>query len=111
MLDFANKRIFLYDKQIDFRKGVSSLAYLIKTNYPNTDLSNCLFIFFASNKRQVKIIEIEDNSIWLYQNKLNNAKFIFPKCDTSNIKIDARQLNIILKQVESIRNRKCYKVD
>ena len=108
MLDFANKRIFLYDKQIDFRKGVSSLAYLIKTNYPNTDLSNCLFIFFASNKRQVKIIEIEDNSIWLYQNKLNNARFLFPKCDASGIKIDGRQLNIILKQIEVIGNRKRY---
>ena len=38
MLDIAiNKKIFLYEKQIDFRKGIASLFYLIKTSYPNTD--------------------------------------------------------------------------
>lgn len=107
MLDIAvNKKIFLYEKQIDFRKGIASLYYLIKTSYPNTDLSNSLFIFFSTNRRQVKIIEIEANSIWLYQNRLNDAKFTFPKCDTSSIKIDAKQLNVILHTVEKISHRK-----
>lgn len=106
MLDIAsNKKIFLYEKKIDFRKGITSLYYLIKTSYPNTDLSNSLFIFFSTNRRQVKIIEIEANGIWLYQNRLNDTKFTFPKCDTSSIKIDIKQLNIILHTVEKISHR------
>lgn len=106
MLDIAsNKKIFLYEKKIDFRKGITSLYYLIKTSYPNTDLSNSLFIFFSTNRRQVKIIEIEANGIWLYQNRLNDTKFAFPKCDTSSIKIDIKQLNIILHTVEKISHR------
>ena len=106
MLDITdNKKIFLYDKQIDFRKGISSLVYLIKTSYPNTNLDNTLFIFFASNRRQVKIIEIKANGVWLYQNRLNDAKFIFPKCDKDSIKIDYRQLKIILNTVEKISHR------
>lgn len=78
MVDFPNKNIFLYSDNIDFRKGIKSLSSLISSNYPNTNLTNSLFLFFSKDKRQVKILEIED---WLYQNRLNEAKFVFPKCD------------------------------
>ena len=101
MVEFPNKSIFLYSDPIDFRKGIKSLVNIVLTNYPNTE---SLFIFFSKDKRQVKIIEIEKDDVWLYQNKLNDSKFIFPKCDKT-IKIDSSQLKLILKSVELIKHK------
>lgn len=105
MVEFPNKNIFLYSSSIDFRKGIKSLSNLVISNYQNTDLTNSLFIFFSSDKKQVKILEIEEDNIWLYQNRLNNAKFVFPKCDKT-IQIDSRQLKLILKSIELISHKK-----
>lgn len=105
MVEFPNKSIFLYSDSVDFRKGIKSLSNMIHTSYPNTSLTDSLFIFFSKDKRQVKILEVEDDDIWLYQNRLNNARFVFPKCDKT-IKIDSNQLKLILKSIELIGHRK-----
>ena len=81
MVEFPDKNIYLYSEGIDFRKGIKSLSNLISVNYPNSNLTDWLFIFFSKDKKQVKILEIEEDDIWLYQNKLNNAKFVFTKCN------------------------------
>ena len=78
MIEFPDKNIYLYSEGIDFRKGIKSLSNLISINYPNSNLTDLLFIFFSKDKKQVKISEIEEDDIWLYQNKLNNAKLVFP---------------------------------
>ena len=78
MVEFPDKNIYLYSESIDFRKGIKSLSNLISVSYPNSNLTDSLFIFFSKDKKQVKILEIEEDDIWLYQNKLNNAKFVLP---------------------------------
>lgn len=76
MVEFPDKNIYLYSEGIDFRKGIKSLSNLISINYPNSNLTDPLFIFFSKDKKQVKILEIEEDDIWLYQNKSNNAEFV-----------------------------------
>ena len=96
MVDFPDKSIYLYSDSIDFRKGIKSLTNLVSTNYPDSNIKDSLFIFFSKDLRQVKILEVEDDDIWLYQNRLNDARFIFPKCDKT-VKISSSELKIILK--------------
>lgn len=105
MVEFPDKNIFLYSGGIDFRKGIKSLSNLVSTAYPNTNLNDSLFIFFSKDKRQVKILEVEEDDIWLYQNQLKDSRFVFPQCDKT-VKIDSRQLNIILKSIQLINHKK-----
>lgn len=105
MVEFPDKNIFLYSGGIDFRKGIKSLSNLVSTTYPNANIKDSLFIFFSKDKRQVKILEIEENDIWLYQNRLNDSRFVFPQCDKT-IKIDSRQLKLILKSIQLINHKK-----
>ena len=98
MVEFPDKNIYLYSEGIDFRKGIKSLFNLISVNYPNSNLTDSVIIFFSKDKKQAKLLEIEEDDIWLYQNKLNNAKFVFPKC-VKTIKIDSRQLKLKLEIV------------
>ena len=99
MVEFPSKSIYLYSDSIDFRKGIKSLTNLVSTNYPDSNIKDSLFIFFSKDLRQVKILEVEDDDTWLYQNRLNDAKFIFPKCDKT-VKISSSELKIILKSIE-----------
>lgn len=105
MVDFPDKTIYLYSDSIDFRKGIKSLSNLINTAYPGSDLKNSLFMFFSKDLRQVKILEIENDNIWLYQNRLNDARFVFPKCDKT-IQISAAELKLILRSIELVSHRK-----
>ena len=104
MVEFPDKDIYLYYEPTDFRKGIKSLSNLVSITFNNTNVKESLYIFFSKDRRQVKILEVEEDDIWLYQNRLNDSKFIFPKCDKT-IKIDSRQLKLILKSVELISHK------
>lgn len=105
MVVFPDKAIYLYDHVVDFRKGIASLTALIYTTFPEADHHNSLYIFFSKDARQVKIIEIEKGSIWLYQNRLTDHRFIYPKAE-KDIRINASQLSLILRTVEPLKRSK-----
>jgi hypothetical protein len=102
MVVFPDKTIYLYNQVVDFRKGIASLTNLIYTSFPEADHFNSLYIFFSKDARQVKIIEIQKGNIWMYQNRLDGYKFMFPKAE-KNIKISASQLSLLLRTVEPLK--------
>ena len=104
MVDFPDKTIYLYSEGIDFRCGVNTLTNLVSVYFSSSNIYESLYIFFSRNRRQAKILEVDKNGTCLYQNRLSDAKFIFPRCDQS-VKIDARQLKLILKSVELVKRR------
>ncbi len=104
MVDFPSKKIYLYNQAIDFRCGIKTLSNVVSIYFPNSDIYDSLYLFFSKNNRQVKILEIEKDGIWLYQNKLNDYRFVFPKCDQT-ITIDSSQLKFILKSIEKCKIR------
>jgi len=104
MVDFPNKKIFLYSDVVDFRCGINTLTNLVSTYFPNSNIYDSLYIFFSKNKAQVKIIEIEKDGVWLYHNKLNKYRFVFPR-SIQTTPIDSKQLKFILKNIEMIKIR------
>jgi hypothetical protein len=105
MVVFPDKTIYLYNQVVDFRKGIASLTNLIYSSFPDADHFSSLYIFFSKDARQVKIIEIEKGNIWLYQNRLDGYRFIFPKAE-KNIRITSSQLSLILKTIEPLKRPK-----
>ena len=104
MVEFPDKKIYLCTEALDFRCGINTLSNLVSIYFPTSDIYNSLYLFFSKNNRQVKILEIEKDGKWLYQDKLNDYKFIFPKC-TKTTSISSNQLKLILKSIENVRKR------
>ena len=105
MVDLENiKGIYLYPEPVSYRMGIPALSNLILSLYEESEIIDCLFIFFGKDKSQIKIIEINDDGIWLYNKKLKEGTFIFPRVD-DNITIDKKQLLAILKTIK-IRHKK-----
>ena len=84
--------------------GINTLTNLVSIYFSSSNIYESLYIFFSKNRRQVKILEVDKTGAWLYQNKLSDARFVFPRCDQS-VKIDSRQLKLILKSVELVKKR------
>ena len=99
------KGIYLYPDTVNFTMGIPALSNLILSQYKESEIIDCLFIFFGKDKKQIKMIEINNDGIWLYQKRLNNGNFILPSID-DNVKIDKRQLLAILSTIKpkKIRN-------
>lgn len=104
MVEFPDKKIYLYTEAIDFRCGINTLTNIVSIYFPTSNIYDSLYLFFSKNRRQVKILEIEKDGTWLYLNKLNNYCFIFPKCDRIST-ISSSQLKFILKSVEIVKKR------
>lgn len=106
MVDLSNiKNIYLYLGNISFRGGINKLSNLIVTTFGNNNLTNSYFIFFSKDKTQMKIVEFEEDRIWLYHNKLKGMKYLLPTVDEGKIIIDKEQLLIILKNVKKSREK------
>ena len=75
MIDLSNiKHIYLYPCKTDFRNGLYGLRKIIGDTEPNS-----IYVFANKGLTQLKIIEVEENAIWLYQKKLLRGKYIYTK--------------------------------
>lgn len=106
MVDLKNiEHIYIFPGLTDMRLGIFGLRKLIsETSKLET---NSLYIFCSKNRNQVKLIEISDSSIWLYQNKLVHGKFLWPKIGEKT-ELTRNQLKMIIEGsglVDSIENK------
>lgn len=103
MVDLKNiKGIYLYPELVSYRMGIPALSNLILCSYEERTIKDCLFVFFGRDKKQIKMIEINDDGIWLYNKRLNESVFRFPK-KVEEVRIDKNELLVIL---EAIKDRK-----
>lgn len=76
MIDLSKiKNIYIYPGTTDFRNGIYGLRRLIG----NEIETNSLYVFANKSLTAIKIIEIEENAVWLYQKRLTRGKFQYPK--------------------------------
>lgn len=102
------KGIYLYPNQVNFTMGIPGLTNLITTHFKEIVPTNCLFIFFGKDKSQIKMIEINDDGIWLYQKRLKSANFILPNIG-DKVVIDKKQLLAILTAIKGKKIRTIIK--
>lgn len=106
MIELKNiEHVFIFPGLTDMRLGIFGLRKLIaETSQLEV---NSLYMFCSKNRNQVKIIEITDSSIWLYQNKLIHGKFMWPKVGEKS-ELSKEQLKYIIDGsglIDSIENK------
>ena len=95
MVDLENiEHIYIFPGLTNMRLGIFCLRKLI---IETSKLEpNSLYIFCSKNRKQVKLIEILDSSIWLYQNKLVQGKFLLPMVGEKS-ELTKKQLKLIIE--------------
>ena len=103
MIDLAYiDRVFLFHGVTDFRKGISGLYRLVLDSFQKNDMKNSLFLFCNKKRDSIKILEVLDTGIWLYQKRLFDGKFPYPEIDRQAI-ITPDELKIIISGLDFIQ--------
>lgn len=93
--------IYVYPGMTDMRRGIQGLRNLILDIEGRID-KNSLYVFCGYHQKMIKIIETNDSSIWLYQNKLIRGKFIWPNINEKQ-SISHEELLAIIMGVSLVR--------
>ena len=100
------KHIYVYPGETDMRLGIYGLRRFILDTEERIE-PHSLYVFCGSNKKCLKIIEVSDGSIWLYQNKLVKGMFVWPnlKKKEKNSREELMAILIGVSLVKHIENR------
>ena len=94
MIELANiNKIYIYKDSCDLRMGVQGLSVLSQELLKISEMKQVLFVFIGKNKRNIKILELDNDGWWLYQKKLFEGKYINPK---DIIEISKEELKMLL---------------
>ena len=86
------RAVYLHRDAIDFRKNINGLASLVEHALGMNAFANAVFVFVFGNRRRdrIKILGWDRNGFWLLQKRLEDARFIWPRKDSSVIEISVQ---------------------
>ncbi len=90
--------LFLCREPVDFRKGIQGLSVLVESELEQDPFSERLFVFINRAGNSIKILYWERNGFCLWQKKLEQERFQWPRHLTGGavITLDGQQLNWLL---------------
>ena len=95
------KEIYLYTGTTDFRYGIYGLSKIVLSLFERDKIKHNLYLFCSKSKKCIKILEFEDNGVWMYYKKLDVGKYIYP--ETGKIgTISKEDLTILLNGLDFV---------
>ena len=89
--------VYLCHAPIDFRKGINGLSIFVEQNFPTSPFSEHLFVFVNKRKDKIKILYWERSGFCLWQKRLEEERFKWPKSSSQKmLTINGQQLNWLL---------------
>lgn len=91
-------KIYLALKPLDMRRGIDSLAYIVKEIWAQDPFTGHLFLFISKSRNRAKILFWDRGGFVLYYKRLAKGRFRLPKVAVSgeNITIDSTELAMLL---------------
>lgn len=74
-------RVLVCTQPVDFRKGMASLAVLVETQLSANPFANTLYVFRNRSATAIKLLYWERNGFCLWQKRLEQERFCWPKGD------------------------------
>ncbi len=89
--------VYLCRDAIDFRKGINGLAVLVEDTLSLDPFSEQLFVFCNRKRDRIKILYWERSGFCLWQKRLEQARFHWPrKRQETVVTLSSQQLNWLL---------------
>lgn len=90
--------VFVCTQAVDFRKGMASLAVLVEAQLGLNPFAKCLYVFRNRSATAVKLLYWERNGFCLWQKRLEQERFCWPKGGASGtLALSVQQLNWLLE--------------
>jgi transposase len=96
-------RIFIATQAIDGRKGVDSLAAMIRSVFSHDVFSGHLYVFFSRRKNRVRIVYWDRNGFAMWTKRLERGFFHAPFSPDGKLSVavlEAADLALILEGID-----------
>ncbi len=83
----------------DFRKGIDSLARLVRAELASDPFSGCVFVWRNRRATAVKILAYDGRGFWLCQRRLSQGRFRFwpeERDAERSCTLEAHELTVLL---------------
>ncbi|APG68711.1 IS66 family insertion sequence element accessory protein TnpB [Lactobacillus delbrueckii subsp. lactis] len=74
-------RVFIVCGKTDMRRGIDSLAYIVKKSFNLDPFSGCVFLFCGSRRDRFKALYWDGQGFWLLYKRFENGKLAWPNND------------------------------
>ena len=93
--------IFLYRDPVDFRTQIGGLAVIVESEMGEAPLGGALFGFCSRDRRKVKLLYWDRTGFALWQKRLEEARFPWPKAvQTTVVELRAQEMEWLLEGIE-----------
>lgn len=96
MIRWTLRRVFVFDTEIDMRKGVESLSHLVRESMRKNVMEGDVFLFLGKNPRRTKVLLFDGTGLVLVLKRLEKGRF------QRLGEIEARGLEITLDELRLI---------
>lgn len=107
-------RYHLYQGYVDMRKGMDGLYNVIRAELNFSPISGDVFIFFAKNRKSVKLLKWDNDGFILYQKRLEEGTFEVPQYNSStgSYELSWETIYFIMQGVSlnSVHRRKRFRI-
>lgn len=98
-------RILIAVESVDGRKGIDSLAGLVRSVLKGDPLSGDLYVFKTRRADKLKIIAWMGDGFALYLRRLEKGTFAFPIATDASVTVTPTQLAMILGGLDPAKTR------
>lgn len=89
--------VYLCSTPVDFRKGLRGLAVLVESQLQRDPFAKELFVFCNRQRTGIKMLYWERNGFCLWQKRLEQDRFCWPKDHSQGVvELTGQQLNWLL---------------
>jgi transposase len=98
--DFRRVRVFVRPGVTDMRKQINGLAAVVRDGLGYNPLDGSLYLFAGRCRKRLKILYWDRNGFCLWQKRLEEDRFPWPKDEGSAKSITTDQLTMLLDGID-----------
>ena len=101
MISVANGyRIYLAAEPVDFRKGMTGLAALVKSSFELDPYGGALFVFRSKGGSSIKVLLWDGTGLVLIYKRMDRARFVWPKLRNGTITLTKTQFDALFEGLD-----------
>lgn len=99
----SHMNFYLCQGRVDMRKGIATLAELVRRKMKADPENGDVFIFLSKDRRNIKILRHESNGYVLYWKKLDKERFLLPVFSIENDRYEITWDKLVLLLEGTVR--------
>ncbi len=102
----AIEQVYLCCDAIDFRKAINGLSVMVEQELGLNPFGSALYVFVNRSRNKIKVLYWHRNGFCLWQKRLEEEKFHWPKhTETNTQTITLREFEWLLEGIDLWRNK------